>query len=106
MKNESYLVSVSEIVRHHRGLLVNPLFWTSRQLNALKCHFQLIDYASAEDADLVQIMRQRTGDTPNPNLKKEMEEVELFSTTALPNKRIRSLSRLLLNERSAFDQFQ
>lgn len=106
MKNESGLVSLSEIIRHNRELLVNPLFWTSDQLNALRCRFQHIDYVPDEDADIDQITRQRTDDTPNPELEKEMEEVELFSTTVLPNKRIRFLLHLLLNERSIFNKYQ
>ncbi|KAJ5998595.1 hypothetical protein N7451_006405 [Penicillium sp. IBT 35674x] len=106
MKNESDLVSLFEVIRQNRELLVNPLFWTSSQLNALRCRFQHMDYVPVEDADIDQITRQRTDDTPNPELKKEMEEVEMFSTTALPNKRIRFLLRLLLNERSIFNKYQ
>ncbi|KAJ5651949.1 hypothetical protein N7507_009375 [Penicillium longicatenatum] len=101
MKNGSDLVSLPEVIRHNRELLVNPLFWTSRQLNALRCHFQHIDYVPVEDANIDQMTRQRTDDTPNPKRKKEMEEVELFSIATLPNQRIRLLSRLLLNERRA-----
>lgn len=106
MKNESDLVSLPEIIRHNRELLVNPLFWTFRQLNALRCRFQHIDYVPVEDADIDQITRQRTGDIPIPKFNKEMEEVELFSTTASPNKRIRLLLHLLLNERSVFNKYQ
>ncbi|OOF98973.1 hypothetical protein ASPCADRAFT_127558, partial [Aspergillus carbonarius ITEM 5010] len=43
MATESTLMSLRDLMRHHRELFVLPLFWTSHHLNLVGCRFETVD---------------------------------------------------------------
>lgn len=45
------VISIAELMSHHRGLLVQPICWTSRHLEMLRCRFEHLDHMPTDDTE-------------------------------------------------------
>ncbi|KKK14306.1 hypothetical protein ARAM_000778 [Aspergillus rambellii] len=106
MQATSEVTSLSDIVLHHRELLVNPLFWTSRHLDALGCRFRHIDNATTKETCDGHRASQRTNDNHTSSGKKRMRmsDAEMLATSAVPSVKYHILCRFLLHEGSVFNK--
>lgn len=88
-------MSVSEITKHRRELLVNPLFWTTSHLDAFGCPFQHVPTKASRQSIVIQAsddMNQKTNDA------------EVLARSAVPSVKLNILSRFLRDNKSAFNQ--
>lgn len=106
MQARSEVISLSNIVLHHRELLVNPLFWTSRHLDALGCRFQLIDNAPTKETGDGHKASQRTNDNQRSSAKERIRifDAEMLAKSAVPSVKFHILCRFLLHESSVFNK--
>ena len=80
------------LMRHHRDLFVNPLFWTSRHLDLVGCRFEDIDTAAVET----------TPDDSGTDTDKSLSDVESLATNLFLNVKYRCLVSILVGEGRAF----
>ncbi|CAI7603781.1 unnamed protein product [Penicillium glandicola] len=45
------VISLAELMSHHRDFLVEPICWTSRHLEILGCRFEHLDHVPADDIE-------------------------------------------------------
>ncbi|PWY95730.1 hypothetical protein BO94DRAFT_455824 [Aspergillus sclerotioniger CBS 115572] len=80
------------LMRHHRDLFVNPLFWTSHHLDLLGCQFEDIEASSIET----------TLDDSGSNNDRSLSNVESLATNLFMDVKHRCLVRILVGEGRAF----
>ncbi|RAL02362.1 uncharacterized protein BO80DRAFT_443673 [Aspergillus ibericus CBS 121593] len=81
------------LLRHHRDLFVNPLFWTSRHLDLVGCRFEDVDTANDEPT---QASDCGTGGDRN------FSDVESLATNLILGVKYRCLVSILVGEGHAF----
>lgn len=99
-------ISPSDILRYRRELLVTPLFWTSRHLDALGCTFQQTDNFMARnncDGYNNRRLREDNQTSAAKNMTK-ISDVEMLAESAVPSVKRTILCRLLLRDGSFFNR--
>jgi hypothetical protein len=99
-------ISLSDILRFRRELLVTPLFWTSRHLDALGCSFQQTDNFMAKNTcDGYKAPRWREDkQAPAAKSRTNISDVEMLAKSAVPSLKHNILRRLLLHDGSLFNR--
>ncbi|PLB48355.1 hypothetical protein P170DRAFT_497687 [Aspergillus steynii IBT 23096] len=101
MSTRSNMISLHDIIHHHRKLLVNPLLWTSRHLDALRCRFQHIGDAPTDDKALRQSNDKQSSPTKQQS---RMGGAEMLANSAVPSVKYHIMCRFLLHQGSLFNK--
>ncbi|KAE8148116.1 hypothetical protein BDV25DRAFT_22533 [Aspergillus avenaceus] len=100
------VISLSDIMRFRRELLVNPLLWTSRHLDAFGCSFQHIDNASTRDLDNGYEAPPQRNDKQESSAegRTRTSDAEMLATSALPAVKYNILCRFLFHDGSVLNR--
>ncbi|KAJ5585021.1 uncharacterized protein N7459_004821 [Penicillium hispanicum] len=96
--NGGVVVSLADLMLHHREILVDPLFWTSHHLEMLGCRFQHVD--NVPPMEHIGDGRRPSAGLPNEG---ESEARSLARSFSLQGK-LNALANLLLFEGSIVDK--
>lgn len=88
-----------DIVCNHRGLLINPLQWTSRHLDLVGCRFEDVGNTPVYAESTQNDHRNNEGRKPCPN---PPNDAEVIATNLFPIMKRRRLINILVGKEHPF----